>query len=348
MPVSPMARLMAAIVAALTVGACDGLEKKESPRAVAVAQVRHTLRHNACASRLAYVRLTKYAFDEAIKIRNADPVNLATLAAYSVVRMESPLVKSHDETLDVTVCSGRFILEVPPGAERGFGGERRLVADIEYAAQPAADGSGLVYHVRGAEPIIYKLAAFDLHAKAYGPPIAGEQARLAWLPEDDVAPLPGEDSQQAPSKTLQAAYRPADQVEASPPVKLAGREVPLAGVPQLPVAPKTSAPQGRDMKAAPAPQSKVARQAAVAPKLPAKTDAAKRVADASASRPHPLATAKSSAKGEVVANAGTTKSGAKPVEQARLAPKAKDKLAQRAEKAAKAAANPVEEARSVP
>lgn len=355
MRVSPIARLtttgMGVIMAALTVGACDRVEKKESPRAAAVAQVRQTLRHNACASRIAYVRLTKYAFDEAIKIRNADPVNLATLAAYSVVRMEAPFVKSHDATLDVTVCSGRFILEVPPGAERGFGGERRLIADIEYAAQPAADGSGLVYHVRGAEPIIYKLAAFDLRAKAYGPPVAGEQARLAWLPKDGPAPLPGEDGQQPlPTKTLKAAYGAPDQIEVSPPVKLAAREVPLAGVPMLPLESKPTPGQARDAKAAAIPALKVVRQAAAVPKLPAKPDSAKRLevaAAATASRSRPLPTTKSSAKGEVVKPAArTAKATSKPVLQARAEPKAADKLAQRTEKPAKAATRPVQQARS--
>ena len=343
-----MGAAIGAIVAALTVGACDGVEKKESPRAAAVAQVRHTLRHNACASRIAYVRLTKYAFDEAIKIRNADPVNLATLAAYSVVRMEAPFVKSHDPTLDVTVCSGRFILEVPPGAERGFGGERRLIADIEYAAQPAADGSGLVYHVRGAEPIIYKLAAFDLRANAYGPPIAGEQARLAWLPKDGTAPVPSEDGQQPlPTKTLQAAYGAADQIEASPPVKLAAREVPLAGVPMLPLQPKTTLGQERHAKAAATPALKVVRQAAAVPKPTVKAQIAKplQVATAaSAGRPRPLPTTKSTAKRDVVQPQSTVR----PVQQAQSEPKAKDKLAQRAEKPTKAAAKLVQQARSEP
>lgn len=347
-----MGAVMAAIVAGLTVGACDQLEKKESPRAAAVAQVRHTLRHNACASRIAYVRLTKYAFDEAIKIRNADPVNLATLAAYSVVRMEAPLVKSHDPALDVTVCSGRFILEVPPGAERGFGGERRLIADIEYAAQPAADGSGLVYHVRGAEPIIYKLAAFDLHAKAEGPPIAGEQARLAWLPKDGTIRPPGEDSQQSsPTRAVQAAYG-ADEREVSPPVKLAGREVPLAGVPMLPVVPKANPGQTRDVKAAATPVPEAVRQAAAAPKLPVKAQPAKPVEVATAAstgRPRSGSTPKSAAKRDVVQPAaGAVKAAAKPVQQARFGPKAKEKHEQRAEKLAKAARKPVQQARSEP
>jgi hypothetical protein len=121
----------------------------------------------ACASEATYDRLKQVAFDEAIQIRNADPVNLDLLSTYSLVRVENPVVKSRDETLDVTVCSGRFILQVPPGAERAFAGKRQLVADIEYAAQAAADGSGLVYQIKGAEPIIYSLAAFDLKAQDY-------------------------------------------------------------------------------------------------------------------------------------------------------------------------------------
>lgn len=169
------------MVAAASLTACDWMQKRTSPRASAIAATRTNLIKNACASRAAYDRLVKLAFDEAIEVRNADPVNLATLAAHIVARMESPLVKSRDDVLDVTVCSGRFILELPPGSERGFGGERRLAADIEYAAQPAVDGSGLVYRVRGAEPIIYKLAAFDLRARSYASQPAGEQPRLIWL-----------------------------------------------------------------------------------------------------------------------------------------------------------------------
>lgn len=133
----------------------------------------------ACASPATYDRLKQTAFDEAIRIRNADPVNLATLATYSTVRMEQPQVKSRDETLDVTVCTGRLILDIPPGAERAFGGVRKLEADIEYSAQAAADGSGLVYKMRGAEPIIYKLAAFDLQTQAYRPDATTSLPRAA-------------------------------------------------------------------------------------------------------------------------------------------------------------------------
>src|SRR5207237_5229052 len=110
-------------------------------------------------------------------------------ATSSLVRIEQPRVVSRDETLDVTVCSGRFILEIPPGAERAFGGEHQLAADIEYAAQAAADGSGLVYQIKGAEPIIYKLAAFDLQHGRTAVPGATRVAR-AELPQPVPSPAP--------------------------------------------------------------------------------------------------------------------------------------------------------------
>jgi hypothetical protein len=153
---------------------------------------------DACASKATYDRLKEVAFEEAVRIRNADPTNLDMLATHSIVRMESPVVKSRDEDLNVTVCSGRFVLELPPGAERGFGGERRLTADIEYAAQAAADGSGLVYQIEGAEPIIYKLAAFDLQGQRYQSPAAAATpeaveyaaAEPADMPVPSAAPMP--------------------------------------------------------------------------------------------------------------------------------------------------------------
>ena len=54
-----------------------------------------------------------------------------------------------------------------------------MQADIVYTAQPSADGGGLVYQQRGAEPIIAKLAAFRVSAVAYRPPPAIDQGRPA-------------------------------------------------------------------------------------------------------------------------------------------------------------------------
>ncbi|HEV2746320.1 MAG TPA: hypothetical protein VGW34_03355 [Allosphingosinicella sp.] len=189
------------LVAAAALG-LSFTRKKNPPAGVSKAELAAAQKERlqeACASSATYARLKEVAFEEAIRIRNADPANLDTLATHSVVRMENPVVMSRDEDLNVTVCSGRFVLELPPGAERGFGGERRLVADVEYAAQAAADGSGLVYQIEGAEPIVYKLAAFDLRGQRFQPPaaapaVAGDEAVTefaeAALPPLDAQPPP--------------------------------------------------------------------------------------------------------------------------------------------------------------
>ena len=156
-------RIEALALLAVIVGAtgCDWMRKKDPPGEKSAAELRaeQTERiRRACASDATYDRLKELAFDEAARIRRQDPRALDALAEAAVVRMERPVAKSRDENLNVTVCTGRFILELPPGAENAFDGERRLTAEIEYAAQAAADGSGLVYHMEGAEPIIYRLA----------------------------------------------------------------------------------------------------------------------------------------------------------------------------------------------
>jgi len=146
-------------------GGCDWMKKKEAPVQKSKTELANEQRERirkACASDATYARLKELVFDEAARIRNSDPRNLDPLAAAAVVRMEEPVVKSRDDELNVTVCSGRFILELPPGAENAFDGKTRLDAEVEYAAQAAVDGSGLVYQMDGAEPIIYRLATFGM------------------------------------------------------------------------------------------------------------------------------------------------------------------------------------------
>ena len=224
---------VAAVAAAWSLSGCDWMQKKDPPAARSAAEVAKEEREklqDACASAATYDRLKELAFDEAIRVRNADPVNLDTLATHAVVRMENPVVKSRDEDLNVTVCTGRFILELPPGAERAFGGERRLVADIEYAAQAAADGSGLVYQIRGAEPIIYKLAAFDLKGQAYRRPDTAQDASFAQAP----VPIPA-----APSAPASPRRTPPDMASREP-----------AARPMPPKAPARSKEAQRDLEPA--------------------------------------------------------------------------------------------------
>lgn len=169
-------RAAMALALAAALGGCGKL-KQNDPAALSKTRAEAKREQTACASAAAYDRLKGLLFDQAIGAHNGDRANLDTLADYSTARMEDPVVKGWDPALDITRCKGHFILEIPPGAERGLAGERRLQADIDYTAQAAADGNGFVYQLKGAEPIVARLAAFDLNSMAYRPPPAIDEAQ---------------------------------------------------------------------------------------------------------------------------------------------------------------------------
>lgn len=176
---------LAVMATTLGVAGCDWLDAGKALDAENKSQAaaeRSARLRRACASQATYDRLKELAFDEAIRIRGGEGGALESVATASVVRMEQPVVKSRDDALNVTVCTGRFVLELPPGAESAFNGERRLTANIEYAAQAALDGSGLVYRMNGAEPIIYRLATVG--------GVRSAQASAPSVPAPPAAPPP--------------------------------------------------------------------------------------------------------------------------------------------------------------
>jgi hypothetical protein len=156
-----------------------GKIKQDDPQAARTARVEAKRQQAACGSAKASNKLKDLLFDQATRAPGGDKDALDNLADYSFVRMESPLVKGWDPALDVTRCTGRFILEVPHGARRAFAGQRNLQADIDYTAQAAADGTGLVYTLHGAEPIVAQLATFTMQGRAYQPPPAIEEPESA-------------------------------------------------------------------------------------------------------------------------------------------------------------------------
>lgn len=203
------------VVLALALSGCGSTTPKvEVEKAEAQDRARAQRLKNACSSNATYARLKQMVFDEAIQIRNDDPVNLDTLSTHSLARVENPVVKSRDETLDITVCSGRFILQVPPGAERAFAGRRQLAADIEYSGQAAADGSGLVYEIEGAETIIASLARFNLRSETArpAPAPAATRAEFADAPSPasmpPPAPLPAQTAAPVPARSASAPPQP--------------------------------------------------------------------------------------------------------------------------------------------
>ena len=172
----------------------------------------------ACGSAETYDRLKAFAFDEATKIRRGGSPMLDRIATGVTVRMENPVAKSRDEELDVTVCEGHLIFDLPPGLQDAFDGDRRLEADVEYAAQAAVDGSGLVYQMQGAEPIIYRLAALGLSDGGARPPVETAAVQPAPVPIPAPAPPPAATAAPVPRAPAPVpAPRPAPQ-PAPPPV----------------------------------------------------------------------------------------------------------------------------------
>ena len=175
-----------ALVLAAALGGCGKL-KQADPREAGHARAEAKREQAACGSSAGYDRLKGLLFDEAIGRHEGDRAKLDTLADFSFARMENPVVTGWDPALDIIACRGRFILQIPPGAQRGFGGEHRLAADIDYTAQAAADGSGFVYQLKGGEPIVARLAAFDLSSGAYRPPPAIDEAQAGPEPSEGTA-----------------------------------------------------------------------------------------------------------------------------------------------------------------
>jgi hypothetical protein len=218
----------AALIVALP--GCNWMKKNDAPAAKTeeeLAAERSERIRKACASAGTYERLKELVFDEAARIRNSDARNLDPIAAGSVVRMEQPLVKSRDEDLNVTVCTGRFILELPPGAENAFDGMRRVSAEIVYSAQAAADGSGLVYQMDGADPIIYRLASVGLNGQPMPRIVAAEPGEPAptqvaaaepvLMPAPAPAPAPKPAPAPPQAKAAQPAPSPAPARQAASP-----------------------------------------------------------------------------------------------------------------------------------
>jgi hypothetical protein len=149
-----------------------------------------------CGSQATYDLIKRELFRRAAQVRGADQAAFDRLAAYSVVRMDSPMLRSHDEDLGRVECAGALALDLPPGVAV-VGGRRTLTANIGYAIQPAADGNGDVLTLTSAEGIIAPLATLGrVGGTAGGALVAGpsSDATAPGVPNaanDPFGPAPG-------------------------------------------------------------------------------------------------------------------------------------------------------------
>lgn len=135
-----------------------------------------------CADQDSYDLIKRELFRRAAQVRGSDQAAFDRLSAYSTARMTDPVVRSEDEELGTVTCEGSLTLDLPPGVAV-VGGRRSLSADISYTLQAAADRSGEVVTLTGADPIITPLATLARVGTQPGIPRPGQ-------PVPDLGPPP--------------------------------------------------------------------------------------------------------------------------------------------------------------
>lgn len=205
------------VMTILATGGCDWTTPKASvaqEQLSARAKLERDRRlKRACGSTETYDRLKAIVFDDVARQRGGGTANLDLLASGSTVRMVAPVAKSRDEALNITMCGGHMVMELSPGTENVFGAAR-LEADVEYAAQEAADGSGLVYRLQGADSIVQRIATSPLErlgnrADAQFAQNGAVGPARQVLPEPTVQPTPVAEERRAPERTAVVPSRPA-------------------------------------------------------------------------------------------------------------------------------------------
>jgi uncharacterized protein YecT (DUF1311 family) len=170
---STVMRTPASLLGLLALTACGSAEEEPiSPEALQRLEAQEQRLHAVCSADATYARLKELVFDEAARRRGGAAPAIDEAAAATNLSLLEPVTATGDPN-GVVVCSGRLLLEVADG---GGGEPRRLAADVEFAAQAASDGSGLVFELEGADAVVGDLAALGgpLPASAPAPPLKSD------------------------------------------------------------------------------------------------------------------------------------------------------------------------------
>ena len=178
-----------------------------------------------CATQRTYESIKQQLFRRAAQVRGTDQAAFDRLAAYAVVRVDAPVLKRQDEELGTQVCSGNVSIDLPPGVAV-VGGRRTLTAEMDYALQPAADGTGDVVTLSGADGIVVPLATLARTGTQPGLPQAVQPGQplpqavppgspqqpapvpVPIAPAPTPAPTPAPRAEPAPASPRAAAARP--------------------------------------------------------------------------------------------------------------------------------------------
>jgi uncharacterized protein YecT (DUF1311 family) len=181
---------------------------KRSPEADRRAEIdeRVIAPEKQCALQSTYDSIKRALFARAARARGSDEAAFAKLSDFSLLRIESPVLRGVDEDLDRINCNGVAVLQLPPGVRVSDGGST-LSAPLDYAVQPAADGTGNVVMLGNADAITTPLATIQRSATTSQP---GTLAPPDMDPVTDGSPAPAAPPTPAP------APQPQPQESASP------------------------------------------------------------------------------------------------------------------------------------
>lgn len=183
--------ILVIIVLAVLLARARGGDEPEATQTTAQKSPREQ-QQERCGSQRTYDRIKLELFRVAAQTRGGDRTMFDRLSAYSSVRVERPTMSGFDEDLGTLRCAGRLSLDLPPGTAV-VGGRRTLSADVDYVLQPAADGSGDVVLLEGADPIVIPLATVARTGETAPPPQLPPVASAppgAAAPPAEAPPLP--------------------------------------------------------------------------------------------------------------------------------------------------------------
>ena len=165
-----------------------------------------------CGSQQTYDLIKREIFRQAADTRGSAQAAFDRIAATATVRMERPLLKEQDERTGMVRCLGNLSIDLPPGLSI-VGGRRSLSAAMEYVVQSAADGSGDVVMIEGADAIIVPLATL---ASIRGPSLPAPTVPADPVNGQPVVPDTAPPVQRSPPPQAEVPVTPPPQAAARP------------------------------------------------------------------------------------------------------------------------------------
>ncbi|WP_338504297.1 hypothetical protein V6R86_10125 [Sphingomonas kaistensis] len=162
-----------------------------------------------CAAPATYDLIKRELFRQAATTRGSDQTAFDQLSGYSALRVANPVLREQDAGLERVSCQADVTLDLPPGVQV-VGGRRSLSASLGYNLQPAADQSGDVVTLSGAEGIVVPLATLarmgsPAPSPASTPPSEPEVIVPPTAPEVPEAPGPVDEPAAPPAPPTASA-----------------------------------------------------------------------------------------------------------------------------------------------